>query len=85
MFFLPSLPINLRDVSSIVIARIIFLLKDFASPDSNKKPVFSFIIVSFYPPILLAMINFSIDCDSTATRPKVSGSIEGEITISETW
>ena len=85
MFFLASLPINLRDVSSIVIARIIFLLKEFGSPESNKNPVFSFIIVSFDPPILLAIINFSIDCDSTATRPKASGSIEGELTISETW
>ena len=83
MFFLPSLPIKLIDVSSIVIALIIFSLKDFALPDSNKKPVFSFIIVSFDPPILLAIISFYIDCASTATLPNASGSMEGEITISE--
>ena len=50
----------------------------------NNKPVFSFIIVSFDPPILLAIISFSIDCASTATLPNASGSIEAEMIISET-
>ena len=78
------MPIIFIDVSSIVNPRIIFLLKDSASPDLNKKPVFSSLIVSLDPPILLAIINFYIDCASTATLPKASGSIEADIIISET-
>ena len=46
MFFLPSLPIICNDVSSIVSPLIIFLHKDLGLPDSNNKPVLSFIIVS---------------------------------------
>ena len=63
---------------------MIFLLNEPASPDSNNNPVFSFKIVSFDPPILLAMVIFYIDCDSTATLPKASGSIDAETIISET-
>ena len=63
---------------------LIVLLNDKELPDSNKKPVFSFSTVSLEPPILLAIIIFSIDCASTATRPKASGSIDDDITISET-
>ena len=62
----------------------ILSLNDLAFPASYKKPVFSSIIVSLEPPILLAIIGFSIDCASTATLPKASGSIEAEITISDT-
>ena len=59
-------------------------LKDFELLDSNKKPVFSSITVSLEPPILLAIIGFSIDWASTATLPKASGSIDADTTISET-
>ena len=45
---------------------------------------FSSSIVSLEPPILLAMIIFSIDCASTATRPNASGSIDDDMIISET-
>ena len=61
----------------------IFSLNLFAFPASNKKPVFSLIIVSLDPPMLLAIIGFSIDCASTETLPNDSGSIEAEITTSE--
>ncbi len=84
MFFLPSLPIDCNDASSIESTFKIFLLNDFALLDSNKKPVFSSIIVSLDPPISLAIIGFSIDWASTATLPKASGSIDADITISET-
>ena len=82
-FFLPSLPIDFNVVSSNCNTSIIFSLKDSAFPDSNKKPVLSLIIVSFHPPISLAIIGFFIDCASTATLPKASGSIEAETIISE--
>ena len=81
---LPSLPIRFIDVSSIANPRIIFLLRDSASPDLNKKAVFSSLIVSLDPPMLLAIIYISIDCASTATLPKASGSIEADTIISET-
>ena len=67
-----------------MIPLIILSLKDLASPEMNKNPVFPSIIVSFEPPILLAIINFSIDCASTETLPKASGSTEADITKSET-
>ena len=41
MFFLPSLPIDCNDESSIESTFKIFLLNDFALLESNKKPVFS--------------------------------------------
>ena len=53
-------------------------------PVSNRNPVLLFVIVSLDPPILLAIITFSIDCASTATLPNASGSIEAETTKSET-
>ena len=84
MFFLASSPINLIVASSIVNACIIFLLSEVASPESNKIPVFPLIIVSLDQPILLAIINFFIDCASTATLPNASGSIDAETTISDT-
>ena len=49
---------------------------------TDKKFDFLFNTVSFDPPILLAIIGFPIDCASTATRPKASGSIEAETTTS---
>ena len=58
MFFLPSVPIDFNSVSSKWRSFKIFLLKDLAFPDSNKKPVFSSIIVSLEPPILLAITGF---------------------------
>ena len=81
MFFLPSLPIDFNRVSSILRVLNILLLNDLAFPASYKKPVLSSIIVSLEPPMLLAIIGFSIDCASTATLPKASGSVEAEITI----
>ena len=63
---------------------VIFLLKDFEFPDSNKNPVLLFTIVSLDPPMSLAIIGFFIDCASTATLPNASGSIDVETTISET-
>ena len=76
MFFLPSLPIDFNRVSSMLRVLNILLLNDLAFPASYKKPVFSSIIVSLEPPMLLAIIGFSIDCASTATLPKASGSVE---------
>ena len=52
---------DFRDVSSIESIFIIFSLNNFALLESNKKPVFSSTTVSFEPPILLAIIGFSID------------------------
>ena len=84
MFFLPSIPIVFNVDSSIFKTLKIVLLNDEGFPDSNRKPVFSSSIVSLEPPILLAMIIYSIDCASTATRPKASGSIDDDMIISET-
>ena len=84
MFFLPSYPIDFNRVSSMLRVFKILLLNDLAFPASYKKPVFSSIIVSLEPPMLLAIIGFSIDCASTATLPKASGSVEAETIISET-
>ena len=52
------------------------MLNALGFPASNKKPVLLFMIVSFEPPMLLAIIGFSIDCASTDTLPKASGSID---------
>ena len=52
------------------------LLKDLAFPASYKKPVFSSIIVSLEPPILLAIIGVSIDCAST--EPEAFGRVAVE-------
>ena len=83
MFFLPSLPIDFNRVSSMLRVFKILSLNDLAFPASYKKPVFSSIIVSLEPPMLLAIIGFSIDCASTATLPKASGSVEAETIIDE--
>ena len=53
----------------------IALAKSFASLFLNKKPVLSFIIVSFEPPISLAITGSSIAWASTATLPKASGCV----------
>ena len=78
MFFLPSLPIDFNRVSSMLRVLNILLLNDLAFPASYKKPVFSSIIVSLEPPMLLAIIGFSIDCASTATLPKAFGRVAVE-------
>jgi len=82
-FFLPSLPKDFNVVSSNCRTSIIFLLNDAGFPASNKKPVLSLAIVSLDPPILLAIIGYSIDWASTETLPKASGSIDEETTKSE--
>ena len=82
-FFLPSIPINFNVLSSKFRTWIIFLLNSSGFPASNKKPVLSLTIVSFEPPILLAIIGFSIDCASTDTRPNASGSIEAETIVND--
>ena len=61
----------------------IFFDKETALPLSNKIPLLLSIIVSFEPPILLAIIGYLIDCASTETLPKDSGSIEDETIISD--
>ena len=82
-FFLPSLPKDFNVVSSNCNTSTIFLLNEIEFPASNKNPVLSLIIVYFDPPILLAIIGFSIDWASTEILPKASGSIEEETTMFE--
>ena len=49
-------------------------------PGSVSQPVWPGMTVSAAPPWLLAMMGRPMACASTGTRPKPSGSVEGQIT-----
>ena len=49
-------------------------------PGSVNQPVWPLIIVSWAPPWLLAMMGRPMAWASTGTRPKPSGSVEGQTT-----